>query len=213
MHPVFSQIEAIGIVPVIQIGDASLAQPLAEALISGGVPCAEITFRTEQAADAIRRIAGAYPEVLVGAGTVLTPEQADRALDAGARFAVSPGLNARVVEHCLNIGLPIAPGCATPSDVERALELGLDCVKFFPAEQAGGVAYIQALAAPYSGVRFMPTGGVSPDNLAPYLKCKAVLACGGSYIATPKLMEAGAWAEITALCRKSREIVRQARTQ
>lgn len=211
MHDTFAHIGEIGIVPVIKIDDASLAEPLAEALIAGGVPCAEVTFRTEQAADAIRRIAGAYPDVLVGAGTVLTTEQADRALDAGAHFAVSPGLNPRVVEHCLKIGLPIAPGCATPSDVERALELGLELVKFFPAEQAGGLAYIQALSAPYSGMRFMPTGGISPDNLAVYLKCKAVLACGGSYMVTAQLLAARDWAEITALCRKSGDIVAAAR--
>lgn len=211
MHDTFARIERIGIVPVIQIRDASRAEAMADALVSGGVPCAEITFRTEQAADAIRRIAKACPDVLVGAGTVLTTEQADRALDAGARFAVSPGLNPRVVEHCLKIGLPVAPGCATPSDVERALELGLDVVKFFPAEAAGGLAYIQALAAPYGGVKFMPTGGVSAANLASYLRCKAVLACGGSYLVTAALLESAGWGEVTRLCREARETVAEAR--
>lgn len=211
MNEILTRIGDIGLVPVIKIDDADLAPPLAEALIAGGVPCAEITFRTAQGEEAIRRMARAFPEMLVGAGTVLTTEQADRAMDAGARFIVSPGLNPRVVEHCLKLGLPVTPGCATPSDIERALELGLDVVKFFPAEQAGGLAYIQAVSAPYAGVKFMPTGGISLENLGRYIAHKAVLACGGSYMVTAELLGHGKWAEVTALCKASVDIIQQSR--
>lgn len=211
MNDILQKIGEIGLVPVIKIDDVNKAVPLAEALTAGGVPCAEITFRTAQGEEAIRRIARALPDMLVGAGTVLTTEQADRAKDAGARFIVSPGLNPRVVEHCLKLGLAVTPGCATPSDIERALELGLDVVKFFPAEQAGGLPYIQAVSAPYSGVKFMPTGGISPDNLGRYIACKSVLACGGSYMVTADLLGNGKWEAITELCKASVNIIQSVR--
>ncbi len=211
MNEILEKIAAIGVVPVIALSDVGKAVPLARALAAGGVPCAEVTFRTAEGEEAIRRIAREVPEVLVGAGTVLTPEQAGRALDAGAKFAVSPGFNPRVVEHCLHIGLPITPGCATPSDMEQAIERGLSVVKFFPAEQAGGLAYLRAVAAPYTMLRFMPTGGIGPGNLGQYLAFNKILACGGSWMVKKELIDAGRFEEITRLCREAVDIVKEAR--
>ena len=167
-------ISNIGIIPVIKINDASKAVPLAKALIDGGLAAAEVTFRTDAAEEAIRAIAKAYPDMIVGAGTVLTIEQAQRALDAGAKFIVSPGFNPKVVKWCLDNGVTPLPGCTTPSEIEQALELGLKVVKFFPAEQSGGLAKIKAMSAPYGNVKFMPTGGVSLDNVNDYLANKKV---------------------------------------
>ena len=161
MKDIYQRIYETGIIPVIKIEDAENAVPLAKALIDGGLPAAEITFRTAAAADAIKAIAEAYPDMVVGAGTVLTPEQADAAKAAGAQFIVSPGLNPKVVKHCQEIGVPIIPGCANPSDIEAAIELGLDTVKFFPAEAAGGLPILKAMAAPYGNIKFMPTGGLN----------------------------------------------------
>jgi 2-dehydro-3-deoxyphosphogluconate aldolase/(4S)-4-hydroxy-2-oxoglutarate aldolase len=186
-----SRLRAMRVVPVIVIDDPKHAIPLAEALAEGGLACAEITFRTAAAAQAINRIASARPDFLVGAGTVLTTEQADTAHDAGAHFAVSPGMNARVVEHCLKIGLPMYPGVCTPSEVEAALALGLRTVKFFPAEQAGGVRYLKAIAAPYPGLEFMPTGGITRDSLGDYLSFRRVVACGGSWMAPAEWIREG----------------------
>ena len=164
MHEVLEQVGKIGIVPVVVLEDAKDALPLAKALCDGGLPCAEITFRTEAAEESIRLLSREYPQMLVGAGTVLTTEQAERATAAGAKFLVSPGTNPQVVKYCVENHLLITPGCANPSDIEQALENGLDVVKFFPAELAGGLAMIQALAAPYVNVKFMPTGGIHPGN-------------------------------------------------
>ena len=185
------RIEALALVPVIRIERVEDAAPLANALSDGGLPIAEVTFRTDCAAEAIRAMKAARPDMLVGAGTVLTVEQADAAAAAGAEFIVSPGLNPEVVRHCVARGLPIIPGCATPSDVEMAISLGLSTVKFFPAEAAGGLAMIRAMAAPYRGIRFMPTGGITPENIAPYLACPAVLACGGSFMVSDKDIRSG----------------------
>ncbi len=176
MNTPLEQIGQIGVIPVIAINNADKAVPLARVLQNGGLPCAEVTFRTAEGEEAIRRIAAEVPGVLVGAGTVLTIEQADRAAAAGARFVVSPGFNPKVVEHCIRRGIPIVPGCSTPSDMEQASERGLSVVKFFPAEQAGGLAYLKAVAAPYGMLRFMPTGGIGPGNLAAYLAFDKVLA-------------------------------------
>jgi len=195
------KIKLLGIVPVVKIDDANNAAPLAEALCRGGLPCAEITFRTEAAAEAIRRVTNALPDMLVGAGTVLTPEQADKAKAAGAKFIVSPGLNPTVVKHCQNIGIPIFPGCSNPSDIEKALELGLSCVKFFPAEQAGGIAAIKAMAAPYGNLSFLPTGGVNAKNLNEYLAFDKVIACGGSWMVDAVLINAGNFGAIEELTR------------
>ncbi|MDR2901011.1 MAG: bifunctional 4-hydroxy-2-oxoglutarate aldolase/2-dehydro-3-deoxy-phosphogluconate aldolase [Treponema sp.] len=201
MHAVLNEIEKIGIVPVIKIDDVEKAVPLAKALIAGGIPCAEITFRTAEGAEAIRRMAKECPDILVGAGTVLTTEQVDRAINAGAKFIVSPGLNPKVVAYCVKKNIPITPGCANPSDIEAALEFGLDAVKFFPAEQAGGLDYIKAVSAPYPSLKFMPTGGINAGNIVKYLSFEKILACGGSWMVSADLINEGQFDEITKLCR------------
>jgi len=203
MQEIIDKLGKIGIIPVITINNADNAVPLARALISGGLHCAEITFRTAAAEESIRRIAREYPDMLTGAGTVLSIEQADRAVAAGARFVVSPGLNPKVVGHCVEKGIPIIPGCATPSDIEQALEFGLSVVKFFPAEQAGGIEYIKAVSAPYPNVRFIPTGGINAQNIRRYLAFDRVLACGGSWMASADLIAAGDFEKIASLSREA----------
>lgn len=197
------ELENVGIVPVIKLENAENAVPLAKALRDGGINCAEVTFRADGADEVIRRMTEAFPDMLVGAGTVLTVEQADAAIAAGAKFCVAPGLNPKVVAHCLEKGVPFAPGVSSASEVEQAIGLGLDFVKFFPAEQAGGIAYIKAISAPYSNMRFMPTGGVTADNLNSYLSYGKVVCCGGSWIVPAALVKAGDWEGITALCREA----------
>ncbi len=191
MNQILKELSLIGIVPVIKIDDAKDALPLAKALIDGGLPCAEVTFRTDAAKDAIKAISKAYPEMIVGAGTVLTPEQADIAADAGAKFIVSPGLNPEVVRHCLKKGYPIVPGINNPTGIEQALSLGLDTVKFFPAENSGGIAMIKAMSAPYGGVTFMPTGGIGPNNIKDYLAFGKILCCGGSWMVKADMIANG----------------------
>lgn len=203
MSQVLDQIANIGLVPVIAIDDVEKAVPLAKALVAGGIPCAEVTFRTAEGEEAIRRMAKEVPEILVGAGTVLTTDQVDRAVDAGAKFIVSPGLNPKVVAYCVEKGIPITPGCANPSDVEQAIEHGLEVVKFFPAGQAGGLPYIKSMAAPYTNMKFMPTGGVNADNLSEYLSFDRIIACGGSWMVAKPLITAGKFDEITALCKEA----------
>jgi len=203
MHAVLERLEKIGIVPVIKIDDAEKAVPLAKALAAGGIPCAEVTFRTAQAAQAIKRITQEVPEVLVGAGTVLTTGQVDQAIEAGAQFIVSPGLNPKVVAYCVQKGVPITPGCSSPSDIEQALEHGLQAVKFFPAEQAGGLEYIKAISAPYSSLKFMPTGGINANNITKYIAFEKILACGGSWMVGADLIDAGNFEKITALSREA----------
>jgi 2-dehydro-3-deoxyphosphogluconate aldolase/(4S)-4-hydroxy-2-oxoglutarate aldolase len=171
------------VVPVIVIDDPEDAVPLARALAAGGLACAEITFRTPTAPEALRRITNEVPEMFVGAGTVLTPEQAKAARDAGAQFIVAPGFGPRMVDYCLEHQLPVYPGICTPTDVEAALEKGLKTLKFFPAEQSGGLAFLKAIAGPYVGVGFMPTGGINASNVASYLSFNRVVACGGSWMA------------------------------
>ncbi len=203
-----ARIAEIGIVPVIKLDNPDAqAQPLAKALIDGGIPVAEVTFRAEGADRAIRAMRQAYPDLLVGAGTVLTREQVDRAVDAGASFLVSPGFNPKTVAHCQQLGVPIVPGCVTPTEIEAALECGLTTLKLFPAEQVGGVAYIKALSAPYGMVRFLPTGGIGLHNLAAYLGCKNVIACGGSFMVTAPLVGGGRWDEITRICKETVELI------
>ena len=204
---IFDQINKIGIVPVVVLDDADQAVPLAKALIAGGIPCMEITFRTAAGEECIRRVAKECPKVLIGAGTVLTVEQVDRAIDAGATFIVSPGLNPVVVQHCIKRGIPVVPGCATPSDMELAMSLGLDTVKFFPAEQAGGLPYIKAVAAPYTNLRFMPTGGINAENLPKYAAFNKIIACGGSWMVAKDLVNGGKFDEITRLSREAVEVV------
>ncbi|MDR0401130.1 MAG: bifunctional 4-hydroxy-2-oxoglutarate aldolase/2-dehydro-3-deoxy-phosphogluconate aldolase [Treponema sp.] len=203
MDAVLEELGKIGVVPVIRIDDPEKAVPLAKALLDGGIPCAEITFRTEAGAEALARISREVPEILCGAGTVLTAGQVDEAAGAGAKFIVSPGFNPRVVQRCLEKGVPVAPGCSGPSDMEAALEAGLGVVKFFPAEQAGGLAYIRAVSAPYPSLKFMPTGGINAGNIASYLACEKVLACGGSWMVPPDRIGAGDFDAVTALCREA----------
>ncbi|MDR2394409.1 MAG: bifunctional 4-hydroxy-2-oxoglutarate aldolase/2-dehydro-3-deoxy-phosphogluconate aldolase [Treponema sp.] len=201
MHTVLEALGTIGIVPVIKIDDGAQAVPLAQALMAGGIPCAEVTFRTTQAEEAIRRIKAAVPDILVGAGTVLSVAQVDKAISAGAQFIVSPGFNPHVVSHCIQRGIPITPGCTTPSDMERALEFGLEVVKFFPAEQSGGLDYIKAIAGPFPTLKFIPTGGIHGGNLVRYLAYEKILACGGSWMATADRINQGDFSAITALCK------------
>ena len=213
MQDILKKIGQLGIVPVIKIDDVENAVPLAKALCDGGLPCAEITFRTDAAEESIRRITKELPHMLVGAGTVLTTEQADRALAAGAKFMVSPGMNPKVVQHCIDKGVLITPGCVSPSDIERAIELGLDVVKFFPAEQAGGLAYIKACAAPYPGLHFIPTGGINAGNIGKYIAFSKVSACGGSWMVRKELIDGSNFDEITRLCKESIQIVRDIRNK
>ena len=201
----------IGIVPVVVLDDAKDAAPLAKALIEGGLPCAEVTFRTAAAADAIKNMVEAYPEILVGAGTVLTTEQVDRAVDAGAKFIVSPGLNPEVVKYCLEKDIPVTPGTQTPSEMETALSLGLDFVKFFPAEPAGGLKMIKAVAAPYVNLVFMPTGGINAGNVRDYLAYDKIVACGGSWMVPKNLVKEGKFDEIKDLVAEAAAIVKEIR--
>lgn len=203
MNDVLKKLSAIGIVPVIKIDDVSKAVPLAKALVAGGIPCAEVTFRTDEAEEAIRQMAKEVPEMIVGAGTILTTEQADRAVAAGAKFLVSPGLNPKVVKHCLDKGYLITPGTSNPSDVEVAIELGLDVVKFFPAEAAGGLNMIKSMAAPYTKMKFMPTGGINAGNLNNYLSFNKIICCGGSWMVKDDLIKAGEFDKITELCKEA----------
>ena len=203
MNKMIDELYSIGLIPVIKIENADDAIPLAKALIDGGLPAAEITFRTSCAAEAIKKITEAYPEMLVGAGTVLTTEQVDAAIAAGSKFLVSPGLNPKVTAYCLSKGVPMLPGCSNPSDVEAALELGLSTVKFFPAEAAGGLKMLKAMAAPYGQLKFMPTGGISADNLLEYLKFNKIVACGGSFMVKDELVKEKKWDEITALTKNA----------
>ena len=199
MDKMISELYSLGLIPVIKIENPDDAVPLAKALIDGGLPAAEITFRTKCAAEAIKNITEAYPEMLVGAGTVLTTEQVDAAIAAGSKFLVSPGLNPKVVAYAQSKGVPMLPGCANPSDVEAALELGLSTVKFFPAEAVGGLKMLKAMAAPYGQLTFMPTGGINADNLLEYLKFNKIVACGGSFMVKDDLVKEKKWDEITAL--------------
>lgn len=199
MHEVLEQIQKLGIVPVVKIDKLEDAKPLAQALIKGGLPCAEVTFRTDAAEEAIRIIASEFPDMLIGAGTVLTTEQVDRAVNAGARFIVSPGLNPKVVKYCVEKGIPVTPGCSNPSDIEQAIELGLEVVKFFPAEAAGGLNMIKAMSAPYVSMKFMPTGGITEKNILSYLDFPKVIACGGSWMVNETLINNGEFDKIKAI--------------
>ena len=211
MDGILEKIQETGIVPVVVLDDVKDAIPLAEALCEGGLPCAEITFRTEAARDAIRVMTEQFPQMLIGAGTVLTTEQAEQAREAGAKFIVSPGLNPRIVKYCVEHDILIIPGCSNASDIEIALENGLEVVKFFPAEPAGGLPMIKALAAPYRGVKFMPTGGINASNVRDYLKFPRILACGGSWMVKEDLIKAGDFQKVKELAREEVEIVNESR--
>ena len=203
MNAVLERFQKLGIIPVVKIDDAKNAVSLAKALCEGGLPVAEVTFRTAAAEEAIRLMCEACPDMFVGAGTVLTTEQVDRAVAAGAKFIVSPGLNPRVVKYCVDRNIPITPGTSSPSDIEAALEFGLEAVKFFPAEASGGLAKIKAMAAPYVNMKFMPTGGINAKNLTSYLDFPKILACGGSWMVSDALINAGDFDQIRALTREA----------
>lgn len=200
MHPIMKTIGDTGLVPVIKIDDAAKAVPLGRALAAGGIPVAEITFRTAAAEEAIKAMAAECPELAVGAGTVISPELAKKAIAAGAKFIVAPGFNPATVDYCLERGVPVLPGVNNASLLEEGIGKGLDVFKFFPAEVSGGVVAIDALSAPFPQVKFVPTGGVNTANLADYAKRDSILAVGGSWMVKPDLVAADKWDEITALC-------------
>jgi 2-dehydro-3-deoxyphosphogluconate aldolase/(4S)-4-hydroxy-2-oxoglutarate aldolase len=210
MNDALSRIEALQIVPVISIEHAADAPALGEALLAGGLPIAEITFRTDAAEASIRALAR-RGELLVGAGTVLNVQTAQRALNAGAKFIVSPGFNPKVVSWCLKAGVPIMPGVATPTDVEMALEHGLSAVKFFPAEALGGLKMLKAIAAPFAMMRFVPTGGIDAANLGEYLRFPSVLACGGSWMVSKEILAERRFDQITCLARDALNIAQAAK--
>lgn len=213
MSDINQKISEIGVVPVIKLNNPERdSANLAKALCEGGVPVAEVTFRAAGADTAIRLMREACPEMLVGAGTVLTTEQVDKALAAGAQFIVTPGFDSELVAYCQEKGLPIYPGCTTPTDYHAALKFGLKVLKFFPAEQSGGLAKIKAMSAPFPMFKVMPTGGISLKNLKEYLSCPVICACGGSYMVTADLIDNNKWDEITELCKKSVETVKEARS-
>lgn len=201
------QFKEYGVVPVVVLNDAKDALPLAKALVEGGLACAEVTFRTDAAEESIRLMSEAYPEMLVGAGTVLTIDQVNRAVKAGAKFIVSPGFDPEIVDYCLENNIPVLPGCITPSEVAQAVKRGLKVVKFFPAEQAGGIAMIKAMAAPYVGLKFMPTSGINAGNLTEYLSCDKILCCGGSWMVKGDLVKAGDFGNIRELSAETRKLV------
>lgn len=211
MKTMEQRLEEYGVVPVVVLTDTKDAIPLADALIEGGLSCAEVTFRTDAAEESIRLMSEKYPEMLVGAGTVLTIEQVDRAVKAGAKFIVSPGFDPEIVDYCLDKKIPVFPGCITPSEVAQAVKRGLKVIKFFPAEQAGGVAMIKAMGAPYTMVKFMPTGGISAKNLSEYLSCSNIVCCGGSWMVKGDLITEGKFDEITALTKEAVELVKSIR--
>lgn len=203
MNDTLVKLSQIGIVPVVALNHIEDARPLAKSLCDGGLPCAEVTFRTDCAEEAIRIMTTEFPQMFVGAGTVLTTEQVDRAVNAGAKFIVSPGLNPEVVKYCVDKNIPVTPGCANPSDIEQALALGLDVVKIFPAEAIGGLKLIKSIAAPYVNMKFMPTGGINAKNLNEYLAFDRIIACGGSWMVSGALIDAGKFDEITALTKEA----------
>ena len=212
MNALNNWISQIGVVPVIKLNHPERdAAELGRALCAGGVPVAEITFRAAGADKAIRLMKEACPDMLVGAGTVTATAQIDAVIEAGGDFIVSPGFDPELVAYAQEKGIAVYPGCTTASEYHQALKFGLEVIKFFPAEQSGGLAKIKALAAPFPMFKVMPTGGISLKNLKEYLSCPIIAACGGSYMVTAELIDSNRWDEITALCRKSREIVEEAR--
>ena len=211
MTEMMKQLQKLGIVPVVVLDRAEDALPLAERLVKGGLPCAEVTFRTAAAEESIRQMAKAFPDMIIGAGTVLTCEQADRAIDAGAKFIVSPGFNPKVTEYVLKKGVPMTPGVCTPTEIEAAMSLGLDVLKFFPAEPSGGLKMIKAVCAAYVNLQFMPTGGINAENVKDYLKYDRIVACGGSWMVSGALVKEGKFDEIEKLVREAADIVKEMR--
>lgn len=211
MNHISEDIARYGVVPVVVLNDPAEALPVADALLKGGLPVAEVTFRTAAAEEAIRIIAAERPAMLVGAGTVLTIDQVDRAVAAGARFIVCPGFDPKIVDYCIGKNIPVFPGCTTASEVAWGVKRGLTVLKFFPAEQCGGVATIKALCAAYVGVKFMPTGGIGPKNLKEYLSCDKIVCCGGSWMVKGDLIKAGRFDEIERLSREAVALAKEVR--
>ena len=211
MMTIEERFEDFGVVPVVVLDDVKDALPLAKALTEGGLPCAEVTFRIEAAEESIKVMAEAYPDMVVGAGTVLTIEQVDAAVKAGAKFIVSPGFDPEIVDYCLEKEIPIFPGCVTPSEVAQAVKRGLKVVKFFPAEPAGGVAMIKAMAAPYHQLRFMPTGGIGTQNLKDYLEFNKIICCGGSWMVKADLIKNGEFDKICKLTKEAKALAKSIR--
>jgi 2-dehydro-3-deoxyphosphogluconate aldolase / (4S)-4-hydroxy-2-oxoglutarate aldolase len=207
MSEVFKRLGEIRIVPVVVLENAKHAEPLAEALIAGGLPCAEVTFRTAAAAESIKRIS-AYKEICLGAGTVLSVDQAKLAVDCGATFIVSPGFNPKVVQYCVEQKIPITPGICTPTEIEMGLEYGLNIFKFFPAEAYGGLKTLKAISAPYSMIKFIPTGGIDAKNICDYLRFKQVFACGGSWMVAKEMISNGNFGEVTILAQEAVNLVK-----
>lgn len=211
MNKILEQLSSYGVVPVVVVNDVKDAEPLAKAMVEGGLPVAEVTFRTDAAEESIRIMAEKYPEMLVGAGTVLTIDQVDRAVAAGAKFIVSPGFDPEIVDYCLSKGIVVTPGIITPSELAQAVKRGLEVVKFFPAEQFGGLATIKALAAPYTQMKFMPTGGISAKNIKDYLGFNKIIACGGSWMVKGDLVKAGEFDKIKEMCAEAVALVKEIR--
>lgn len=212
MSDILERLSDYGVVPVVVINRAEDAKPLAKALYDGGLRCAEVTFRTDAAEESIRIMTENYKDMLVGAGTVLSIEQVDRAVNAGAKFIVSPGFDPEVVDYCISKNIVVLPGCATPTEVLQGVKRGLKVLKFFPAEQAGGLAMIKAMSAPYPMVKFMPTGGINANNLANYLDFNKICACGGSWMVKADLINNGQFDKIEEMTREAVELVRQIRS-
>lgn len=204
MKTIEEQFYEYAVVPVVVLDDAKDALPLAKALSEGGLPCAEVTFRTEAAEESIRLMSKKYPEMLVGAGTVLTIEQVDRAMAAGAKFIVSPGFDPEIVDYCLEKNIPVFPGCVTPSEIAQAAKRGMKVVKFFPAEQSGGIDSIKAMASPYTMMKFMPTGGIGMNNLKDYLTFDKIVCCGGSWMVKSDMIRNG---EFDKICKLTKDAV------
>jgi 2-dehydro-3-deoxyphosphogluconate aldolase/(4S)-4-hydroxy-2-oxoglutarate aldolase len=213
MHEILDTLGHLGLVPVVKIERAEDAVNLGEALLAGGLPCAEITFRTAAAEEAINRISSNLPDIVLGAGTVRSVDQAERAVSAGSRFIVSPGFNKKVVDWCLDEGVAVTPGVATPTEIDMATEVGLNVLKFFPAEALGGIKTLKAISAPYGDVRFIPTGGINLGNLPDYLALPSVHCCGGSWLVKGDLITAGKFDEITRLAQEAVAAVSKIRSQ
>lgn len=211
MKDLAERFHEVGVVPVVVLEDVKDAVPLAQALVEGGLPCAEVTFRTAAAEESIRLMTEKFPEMLVGAGTVLTTEQVDAAVKAGAKFIVSPGFDPEIVDYCLEKEIPVLPGCISPSEVAQAVKRGLKTVKFFPAEQAGGVAMIKAMAAPYTGIKFMPTGGINAKNLEDYLSFDKIICCGGSWMVKGDMIRNGEFDQIQVMVKEAKKLADEIR--
>lgn len=211
MADICEKMEELGVIPVVVLNDVKDAVPLAKALVEGGIPCAEVTFRTAAAEESIREIKKAYPEMLLIAGTVLTTEQVDRAVAAGAEMIVAPGFDPEIVDYCLEKNIPVCPGIVTPSELAQAVKRGLTRVKFFPAEAAGGLKMIKAMTAAYTNVRIMPTGGINAKNITEYLECDKIFCCGGSWMVKGDLIKAGEFDKIKEMTAEAKAIAASVR--